>query len=285
MGKVPAIKLSNGIEIPQLGIGMMNAHTQDEMDEAVYSALESGYTAFDSAYCYRNEKELGISLQKYAKKRKDLFITSKSRTLRHAYQDAIDTVYQQLEALQTNYLDLYLIHWPLPVKPALYLEAWRAYEKLYKDGIIRAIGVSNFFVRHLEKLKEECEIMPMVNQIQCQPYYVNHEVIKFCKENEIAVEAWQPLGGGLLLGDENICQIAKSHGKAPAQIILRWQMQKGFIAIPGSVKPAHIKQNIDIFDFELTEEEMGIINAMECQKPILLPIVDEYNPDDFPVLW
>ncbi|WP_182440812.1 MULTISPECIES: aldo/keto reductase [Clostridia] len=285
MDKVPVVKLANGVEIPQLGIGMMNAHTQEEMDAAVSSALEAGYTSFDSAYCYKNEKELGISLQKYAKSRQDIFLTSKSRTLRHAYQDAIDTVYQQLEDLQTNYLDLYLIHWPLPVKPALYLEAWKACEKLYKDGIIRAIGVSNFFVRHFQKIMEECKIIPMVNQIQCQPYYENLEVTDFCRENGIAVESWQPLGGGVLLQDEKIAAIAHTRGKSPAQIILRWQIQKGFIAIPGSVKPEHIKQNIDIFDFELTEGEMDTINKMECQRPILLPIVDEYNPDDFPILW
>lgn len=286
MGKVPVITLKNGVEMPQLGLGMMNETTQEEMDAAVSAALEAGYTSFDTAYVYGNEKELGHSLNKYAKDRKDLFITNKSRMLRHSYQDTIDTVYQQLESLQTNYFDLYLIHWPLPVKPALYIEAWHALEKLYKDGIIRALGVSNFFVKHLKKLMEECEVEPMVNQIQGHPYYVNHEVVAFCKEHNIQMESWQPFGAGVLLNDETICGIGREHGKSAAQIILRWQMQKGFAAIPGPIEPEFIKENIEIFDFELSDEEMERIDAMECQKPIMLDVCKGiYDPDEFPLMW
>ena len=204
----------------------------------------------------------------------------------HSYQDTIHTVYEQLESLQTNYFDLYLIHWPLPVKPALYLEAWQALEKLYKDGIIRALGVSNFFVKHLENLMAHCEIQPMVNQIQSQPYYINHEVWAYCNEHGIQMESWQPFGGGVLLTDETICEIGKAHGKSAAQVILRWQLQKGFVAIPGPIEPEFITENIQIFDFELSEEEMAKIDAMECQKPIMLDVCKGvYDPDEFPLMW
>ncbi|MEA4895090.1 MAG: aldo/keto reductase [Oscillospiraceae bacterium] len=280
------VTLANGVKMPQLGLGIMNIQTQEDMDICVKAALESGCRAFDCAYCYGNEKIFGNALKNSGEDRKNVFITTKSRTLRHSYQDAIDTVYSQLEAFQTNYFDLYLLHWPLPSQPPLYLEAWKALEKLYKDGILRAIGVSNFFVKQLDKVISQCEIKPMIDQIQIQPYYVNQEVIDYCGQNGIQMESWQPFGGGQLLRDEKICAIAEKHGKSPAQILLRWQMQKGFVALPGSVRPAEVQNSFDIFNFELAPEDMETILSLECGKPIMLPFLNGvYDPDTFPVLW
>jgi len=278
------VKLSNGYEIPRFFLGVLNMKTQESMDAGVKAAAEAGIRGFDNAFRYRNEKEFGIALKNSGLARKDVFITTKSRMLRHDYDDAIDTVYSQMRVIGVNYFDLYLLHWPQPAKPALYLKAWKALEDLYKDGVIRAIGVSNFFVPHLEKVFAECEIKPMVDQIQVHPFYYNKEVIEFCQKNDILVQAWWPFMEGKALKEPIVVQLAEKYGQSTAAIVLNWHYAKGIGPIGGSSNPDHIRDFVTADNFKLSDEDVALIDTLECGKG-LMPRGRIYDPENFPMMW
>ncbi len=280
MAKWPEVTLSNGVKMPQLGLGVMrNREGQEAMDAVIKAAVDAGCRAFDEAALYGNEMEFGIALHKTGLKREEVFITTKLRNSQQQYDDALRAFDLSLENLGTDYVDLYLIHWPVPMY-GKYTEAWKALEKIYKDGRAKAIGVSNFFNHHLEAIFAMCEVKPMVNQIQLHPYCVTEEVVSFCRKNGIVLEGYSPLGGGMitaeLFEEPAIVNPAKKYGKLPAQVILRWSLQRGFVTIPGSTKPERVRQNFDVLDFELTEEEMAQIAKLNTGKTTR---GEAYNPD------
>jgi diketogulonate reductase-like aldo/keto reductase len=262
-GIVPWLRLNNGVAMPQLGLGVWQAHDGEEVERAVGAALDAGYRLIDTAAIYGNEDGVGNAIRNSGVPREEIFVTSKLWNNMQAYDDAIMAFEATLARLQLEYLDLYLIHWPMPSQ-ALYTEAWRALEKLHADGRIRAIGVSNFKPAHLETLLTGSTVTPAVNQIELHPKFQQAETRAYCNEHGIAVESYSPLmRGGEILEHPVIVQLAAMHKKSPAQIVLRWHMQQGLIAIPKSVTSNRIVENIDIFDFELSFEDMQLINGLD----------------------
>ena len=254
--------LNNGRTIPQFGFGVFQI-TPADTAEAVTRALAAGYRHIDTAEMYGNEKEVGTAIAKSGLDRADVFVTSKLNNGFHRPDDARLAFDESLDALGFDYLDLFLIHWPLPTRyDGDYVSTWQALEEFYRDGRARSIGVSNFQPHHLRRLHGECEITPAINQIEIHPYLTQNEVRAFCAEHQIAVEAWSPLAQGLVLDDPTIVSIAKQAGKTPAQVVLRWHIERGDIVFPKSVTPARIRENIDIFDFELSGEDVEAITAL-----------------------
>jgi len=259
---IPEILLNNGQKIPQFGFGVFLVKP-DETTAAVMHALQAGYRHIDTAEMYGNEAEVGAAISRSGLGRKEIFVTTKLNNGEHRPDDARAALEQSLEALGSDYVDLFLIHWPLPTRyDGDFVSTWRTLEEFYRDGRARSIGVSNFQPHHLRRLHEECEIRPAVNQIEVNPYLTQDEVRRFCADHEIAVEAWSPLARGNALSDPTIDDIARRVGKTPAQVILRWHIERGDIVFPKSVTPARIKENIDIFDFELTGEDVEAISAL-----------------------
>jgi 2,5-diketo-D-gluconate reductase A len=259
---VPEVSLNNGRTIPQFGFGVFQIKP-DDTAKAVTEALEAGYRHIDTAEMYGNEKEVGTAIAKSGLDRADVFVTSKLNNGFHRPDDARRAFAGSLDALGFDYLDLFLIHWPLPTRyGGDYVSTWQTLEEFYHDGRARSIGVSNFQPHHLRRLHGECEITPAVNQIECHPYLTQDDVRVFCAEYQIAIEAWSPLAQGLVLDDPTIVSIAKAVGKTPAQVVLRWHIERGDIIFPKSVTPARIKENIDIFDFELSGEDVEAIAAL-----------------------
>ncbi|MEK4244597.1 aldo/keto reductase [Psychrobacillus sp. FSL K6-2684] len=259
------ITLNNGLTMPQLGFGVWQV-PNDEATAAVSTALEVGYRSIDTAMIYKNEHGVGKALKDSDVPREKLFITTKVWNSDQGYENTLRAFDESLERLGLDYVDLYLIHWPTPQFDE-YVETYKAMEKLYKEGRVKAIGVCNFEVEHLERLLKECEIKPVLNQIECHPYLAQNEIKKFCAQHDIFVEAWSPLDqGGEVLQDETIQQIAKSHGKSPAQIVLRWHLQNNTIVIPKSVTPSRIEENFQVFDFELTNNEIELINNLNKDR-------------------
>ncbi|WP_342434150.1 aldo/keto reductase [Neobacillus sp. FSL H8-0543] len=257
--------LNNGLKMPQLGYGVWKI-ADDQATAAVAKALEAGYTSIDTAMLYKNEVGVGKAIKETAIPREELFITTKVWNSDHGYEDTLRAFDLSLERLGLDYVDLYLIHWPTP-KYDEYVNTYKALEKLYRDGRVKAIGVCNFEIEHLERILKECDIKPVVNQIECHPYLSQMELKDFCRKHDIFVEAWSPLEqGGEVLQDDVITKIAKSHSKSPAQVILRWHLQNNTIVIPKSVTPSRIEENINVFDFELTAEEMGEINNLNRNR-------------------
>lgn len=254
--------LNNGVKMPKLGFGLWQV--PDEItDEVVLKAFEVGYRSIDTATVYGNEAGVGRAIQAAHLKREDLFITTKVWNTDHGYEQTLQAFDKSLDLLGLDYIDLYLIHWPVP-KYDRYIETYQALEKLYKDGRVRAIGVCNFTIEHLERLLKECEVVPVVNQVERHPYFQQKELKKFCESHEIYLEAWSPLmTGGAVLQDELIIELAKKYRKTPAQIILRWQLDSDVIVIPKSVTPSRIEENFNIFDFSLTEEDMKKIETID----------------------
>ncbi len=267
--------LHNGVKMPWFGLGVFQVEDGEEVYNSVKWALEHGYKSIDTAAIYKNEEGVGKAIKDSGIPREELFITSKLWNADQAYDDALQALQTSLDKLGLEYLDLYLIHWPVPEQNK-YKEAWKAMEKLYKDGKIRAIGVSNFNEHHIEDLLKEAEVVPMVNQVEYHPHLQQESLHAFCKQHNIQLEAWSPLKQGQVLADPTLTDIAKRHGKSTAQVILRWDLQQGVVTIPKSVKQHRIHDNADVFDFELTDEEMKLIADMNKDERIG-PDPDTFN--------
>ncbi|MBN6188882.1 aldo/keto reductase [Aneurinibacillus sp. BA2021] len=258
--------LSNNVRMPWVGLGVWKTKEGQEVEQAVAAALKAGYRSIDTAAIYGNETGVGNAIRQSGVKREELFITTKVWNDDQGYDSTLAAFEESRKKLGLDYIDLYLIHWPVRDK---YKDTWRALEKLYKDGAVRAIGVSNFHPHHLEDLMADSEIVPMVNQIELHPLLSQQEARAFCKKHGIQVEAWSPLGqGGELLQHPVLTEIAQKHGKTPAQVILRWDLQHGIVTIPKSVHEERIIQNADLFDFVLSAEDMGHIDALNENKRI-----------------
>ncbi|MFB7343250.1 aldo/keto reductase [Streptomyces hydrogenans] len=258
---IPTVELNNGVGIPQLGFGVFQV-PDDETTSAVGAALEAGYRSVDTAAIYGNETGVGRALAASGLPREELFVTTKLWNADQGYDATLRAFDASLAKLGLAYLDLYLIHWPTPARD-LYVDSWRAVERLASEGRIRAAGVSNFQPAHLRRLLDSSSLVPAVNQIELHPGLQQSELRAFHAEHGIATEAWSPLAQGAVLDDLAITAIAARTGKSPAQVVLRWHLQLGNVVIPKSVTPARIRQNLDVFDFRLTDEDMAAVAATD----------------------
>lgn len=259
------LKLYNGIEIPEIGFGTWHIKDEKELEFSIKTAVENGYTHIDTASKYKNEELIGNTIEKYNIPRENLFITSKLWNEDKGYDNTIKAFQETLDRLKTDYLDLYLIHWPMTADnwEELNAETWRAFEDLYKMGKVKAIGVSNFMVQHMESLRKTANILPMVDQIEFHPGMMQKEILEYCRNNNIVVEAWSPLGSGRMLDNEDLKRIAYKYKKSVAQICVRWCVQNNVIPLPKSTHLERIKDNIDIYHFKISDEDMEYINNME----------------------
>jgi 2,5-diketo-D-gluconate reductase A len=263
MSAVPALALNDGNTIPQLGFGVFKIEP-GQTAMAVRSALEVGYRHIDTAEMYGNEKEVGEGIRDAGLDRAGVFITSKLNNGFHRPDDARRAFDATLSALKSDYVDLFLIHWPLPtLYGGDFLSTWNTLEEFAKDGRARSIGVSNFQPDYLDRLAEGSETVPAVNQIEVHPYLTNEGVRAYDRAHGIATEAWSPIARGKVLDDEVVVGVAKSLGKTPAQVVLRWHIQRGDIVFPKSVSPERMRSNFEIFDFSLTDEDMGAITSLD----------------------
>ena len=276
------IMLSNGVKLPMVGFGTWIAVKEDP--SIVGKAVQEGYRLIDTASFYDNEVQIGESLHGCKVPREDLFLTSKVWKTKLGYQSTIQSFEKSLLNLKTDYLDLFLIHWPKNnLDTDLWkdedLESWRAMENLYREGKIRAIGLSNFYPHHIMPLLKKVEISPMVNQIEFHPGYTQKFVVDYCKENNIVVEAWSPLGRAAVLSDSVICELAEKYGRTPAQLCLRFIYQCGIISLPKASSKIRMHQNLEIFDFEISDEDMSVIHTLpqtgwSGEHPDRKPLVD-----------
>ena len=259
---INSIKLNNGIYIPSIGFGT-SLVTGDECIKTIKKAIEVGYTHIDTAYAYNNEAEIGEAINQSNIQREKLFITSKVWKDSMGYENTIRSFNETLKNLNFKHIDLFLIHWPKNNDDKLNIETWKALEKLYRDGKTRAIGVSNFLDKHLKIILDNCNIQPAVNQIEFHPGLVRKETINLCKKHDIVLEAWSPLGKGKMLNNETLISLAQKYNKSVAQICLRWCLQNDVIPLPKSQNEERMKQNLDVFDFEISGEDMELINNMK----------------------
>ncbi len=263
MSTVPGITLNDGNTIPQLGFGVFQIEPEDTA-KAVSEALEIGYRHVDTAQMYGNEKEVGEAIRASGLDRGDVFVTSKLNNGSHEPGDAREAFDGTLSELGFDYVDLFLIHWPLPtLYDGDFVSTWETLEEFHSDGRARSIGVSNFQVEHLERLAAETDTVPAVNQIEVHPYLTNEAVRGYGREHRIATEAWSPIAQGGVLDDTTITRIAEEVGKTPAQVVLRWHVQRGDIVFPKSVTPSRMRENFELFDFELGSEDMDAITALD----------------------
>jgi diketogulonate reductase-like aldo/keto reductase len=250
--------LHNGVQMPWLGLGVWKAKEGEEVEQAVKAALAHGYRHIDTAAVYGNEAGVGKALRESGVPREQVFVTTKVWNSDQGYDTTLRAFEESRKRLGLEYVDLYLVHWPVKGK---YKETWKALEKLYKDGLVRAIGVSNFQVHHLEDVMADCEVVPMVNQVEYHPLLTQKELHAFCKQHKIQLEAWSPLMQGNL-DVPLLADLARKYGKSPAQIVLRWDLQNEVVTIPKSVHEARIVENADLFDFELSAEDMQKIDGL-----------------------
>ncbi|MEU2206541.1 aldo/keto reductase [Streptomyces hygroscopicus] len=262
MSKVPFITLNNGVRMPQLGFGVWQV-PDDEAQVAVRHALDAGYRSIDTAAIYGNEEGTGKALAASGIARDELFVTTKLWNGDQGYDSTLRAFDTSLTKLGLDYVDLYLIHWPLP-QTDKYVDTWKAFEKIYSEGRAKAIGLSNFHPAHIQRLLSETSVAPAIDQIELHPQLQQAELRAFNARHDIATEAWSPLGQGKgLLDNPTLAAIAKKHGKSPAQVVLRWHLDLGNVVIPKSVTPSRIKENIDVFDFELDSEDLSAISALD----------------------
>jgi methylglyoxal/glyoxal reductase len=254
--------LKNNVKMPWLGLGVWKVTEEGQAEQAVLSAIKAGYRSIDTAAVYQNEEGVGNAIRKCGVPRKELFITTKVWNADQGYESTLAAFEESRKKLGLEYFDLYLIHWPVAGK---YKETWKALEKLYKDGRVRAIGVSNFHVHHLKDLMADCEIAPMVDQVEYHPLLTQKDLLSFCKDHGIQLEAWSPLMQGNL-DNPMLIELGEKYQKSPAQIILRWDLQNGVVTIPKSVTESRIIENGNIFDFELTAEDMEKIDSLNSNK-------------------
>lgn len=257
------VALNNGVEIPWLGLGVYKSPPGTATEQAVRWALELGYRHVDTASFYKNEEDVGNAIKKSGFDRSEIFVTSKIWNSDQGYESALRAFDVTRKLLDMDIIDLYLIHWPVR---DTFLETWKALEKLYMDGKVRAIGVSNFLVHHLEKVIEQFDIVPAVNQVEFHPFLLQRELYEFDGSHDIRHEAWSPLTRGARLNNRVMTEIAEKHDRTPAQVFLRWDLQLGVVTIPKSVRRERIRENSEVFDFELDDEDMNRIEALDASE-------------------
>lgn len=254
--------LHNGVKMPWLGLGVWRVSEGNEVESAVKAAIRAGYRSIDTAAIYKNEEGVGKAIKESGVSREELFVTTKVWNADQGYDSTLVAFEKSRKKLGLEYIDLYLVHWPVKGK---FKDTWKALEKLYHDGVVRAIGVSNFQIHHLQDVMADCTIKPMVNQVEYHPLLIQRELLAFCKENQIQMEAWSPLMQGNL--DQPLLhELSQKYGKSPAQIVLRWDLQNGVVTIPKSITESRIIENADIFDFELSAEDMEKISGLNQNK-------------------
>ncbi len=264
--EVPVLTLHDGVEIPQLGFGVFQI-PPEETQEKVEEALGVGYRHVDTAAAYRNEAEVGAAIAATGVRREDVFVTTKLWNSEQGYDSTLRAFEKSVERLGTGHVDLYLIHWPLPSKD-LFLDTWRAFERIQEEGGARSIGVSNFRVEDLERLEQDAERRPTVNQVELHPRLQQAELRAWHGDHDVATEAWSPLAQGELLEDGTIETVAAHHDRTPAQVILRWHLQLGNVVIPKSSTPERIRENFELFDFELSEDDMAALERLDTGERI-----------------
>ena len=257
------ITMNNGIKIPRLGFGVYRAAQGDETKNAVLNALEVGYRHIDTASAYGNEESVGEAIKESGLKREEIFLTTKLFNSDMRAHRQMDAFKESLDRLKVDYVDLYLIHWPVP---GVYLESWKLLEEIYNKGLAKAIGVSNFLQHHLDDVIAHGSIVPAANQVEFSPLWQDNLLIQYCREKNIAFEAWGPLAAGELIGDRTTGDIGAKYGKTGSQVILRWMLQKNIIVFPKTVHKSRMIENADIFDFELSDEDMAIIDNMNRHR-------------------
>ena len=253
------IELHNGVKMPAFGLGVYKVEEGEQLEKTIHTALDLGYRLIDTASFYKNEEGVGQGIRNSGIPREELFITTKVWNSEQGYENTLKAFDDSMERLGLDYLDLYLVHWPVKGK---YLDTWRALEELYRKGRVKAIGVSNFKIHHLKDLLSHAAEKPVINQVELHPLLSQVELRDFCQQNDIKVEAWSPLSRGRFLDEPILGKIAAQHGKTPAQVILRWHLQNQIIPIPKSVTPTRLKENADIFDFQLSQKDMDEINEL-----------------------
>ena len=255
--------LHNGVAMPYLGLGVYQSETGGEVEQAIQWALDTGYRHIDTASVYGNEAGVGLAVRESGIPREDIFVVSKVWNSDQGYESTLKAFDASLNRLGLDYLDLYLIHWPVGGK---YKDTWRALEELYDQNRVRAIGVSNFMQHHLEDLLGSANVVPMVNQMEFHPYLVQQSLLDYCRSKSIQYEAWSPLMQGRIVEVEELNTLGEKYGKTAAQVALRWDLQKGVVTIPKTVKNHRIKENADLFNFELTEEEVALLDKLDRGK-------------------
>jgi 2,5-diketo-D-gluconate reductase A len=265
-GTVPTIALRGGVEIPQLGFGVFQV-APEETTEVVTAALHTGYRHIDTAEAYQNEAEVGQAVRAAGLERGEVFITTKCFNDDHGHEQAKRALRASLDRLEVDYVDLYLIHWPVPAHDK-YVETWKGLIELQTEGLTRAIGVSNFQPAHLERIIGETGVTPAVNQVELHPRFQQQGLRREHEELGIVTEAWSPLAQGEVLDDPTIAEIAESHGRTPGQVVIRWHLQLGNVVFPKSASPERIEQNFDVFDFHLTDEQMSAIESLDAGERI-----------------
>jgi 2,5-diketo-D-gluconate reductase A len=271
----PTITLTDSITIPQLGFGVFQVPPA-ETRQAVQRALAAGYRHIDTAAMYGNEQGVGQAIAESGLAREQLFVTTKLNNNAHGYDAALQAFEESRQALGLDYVDLYLIHWPLPAQD-LYVETWRALIKLQADGVVRAVGVSNFQRTHLDRLADETGVVPALNQIELHPYLAQPDLRRYDADHGIATEAWSPIAQGAVLTDPVITALGEKYGQSPAQVVIRWHLDLGNVVIPKSVTPARIVENFDVFDFELDPDDVAAIDALNRDQRTG-PDPDRFNP-------